>query len=141
MELLQTRDKVIAAVVVVRVAEDLDIGMKGFQSMLGVLRAVSAMQGLGRVVCYPTIEFTILLVSPGPQYVCTYMHDLWGSAHMSRPGAPPCTQSRKPLRRAQPRLGASCPGGSAHCGQGVDAGTVPGYRVSTNVTVPSASRG
>ena len=66
MELLQTRDKVIAAVVVVGVAEDLDVGMKGLQGMLGVLRAVSVTQGLERVTGYPTIEFTVLLVRPGP---------------------------------------------------------------------------
>lgn len=69
MELLESRDKVIATVVVVGVAEDLDVGMEGFQSMLGVLRAVSVVQRSGCVVRYPTIEFTILLVSSGPPYM------------------------------------------------------------------------
>ena len=44
VQVFETCDKVIAAVVVVRVPKDLDVGMQGFQSMLGVLRPVSAIR-------------------------------------------------------------------------------------------------
>lgn len=85
VEVLETRDKAVAAQVVVGIPEDLDVGMEGFEGVLGVLR-LSALRAT-RFVEYLTIEFTVF-VSPGP------IHTHYGPTHTSRPAEPPCTRSR-----------------------------------------------
>ena len=84
VKVLQARDHGIAAHVVVGVPENLDVGMEGFQGVLGVLQGcVSAARD--RACGNLTIEFTapvspVLLGTPR------------GLTHESKPGAPPCTR-------------------------------------------------
>ena len=68
LDTLQTRDKCVAAHVVVRVPENLDVGVERFQGMLGVLWIVSAARDL--IVGNLTIEFTV------PCQSCPHEHTL-----------------------------------------------------------------
>jgi hypothetical protein len=58
MEVLEARDHGVATDVVVRVPKDLDVGMEGLQSMLGVLRLSAPSQ---TVVAAPLLSSSLCL--------------------------------------------------------------------------------
>ena len=64
VKILKPRDEVIAAHVVVRVSEHLDVWMQVFQGMLGVLWSVSGVSGPTGQLPYYRVHYNLLLVLP-----------------------------------------------------------------------------
>jgi hypothetical protein len=63
VEILEARDKAIAAQVVVGISEDLDVGMQGFEGMLGVLR-LSALRATKLSSTLQSSSLSLSVLSP-----------------------------------------------------------------------------